>query len=159
MKTLSIFVCLYLLAASASADTNADAKAHSDAFSRAMEAGDVAAVMALYADDAYLIWPGAGQEAHGKAAIEKLVTSFIKDSQGAPLVVKSQDVVDLGSGLFAVIGQWEQVVTGPDGTSQTIVIRTSEVVRKVGAKTFYVVDHASVGLPAPTATAMATATH
>ena len=133
------------------ADASADAKAHSDAFARAMDSGDVAAVVALYADDAYVIWPNAGQEAHGKAAIEKLVSDFMKTSQGAPPTLKSQNVVDLGDGLIAVIGQWQQVVTGDDGKSQTIVVRTSEVIRKVGNKTLYVVDHASVGLPpAPT---------
>jgi uncharacterized protein (TIGR02246 family) len=138
-----------LLASAAAADSNADAKAHSDAFAKAMQSGDVAAVMALYADDAYLIWPGEGEEAHGKAAIEKLISNFMKNSQGSPPVLKSQNVVDLAPGLFAVIGQWEQVVTAPDGKSQTIVVRTSEIVRKVGAKTLYVVDHASVGLPPP----------
>jgi uncharacterized protein (TIGR02246 family) len=152
MKTVTAFIFLGLLATRAWADANADAKAHSDAFARAMQSRDVAAVVALYADDAYVIWPGEGQEAHGKAAIEKLVADFLKDPQGAPPTLKSQNVVDLGKGLIAVIGQWQQVVTGSDGKSQTIEVRTSEIIRKVGSKTLYVVDHASVGIPAPPAT-------
>lgn len=147
MKTLTASICLALFASAAAADPKADAKAHSDAFARAMASRDVAAVVALYADDAYVIWPGAGEEAHGKAAIEKLVSDFMKDSQGAPPTLKSQSVVDLGRGLIAVIGQWEQVVPGADGKSQTIEVRTSEVIRKTGGKTLYVVDHASVGIP------------
>jgi uncharacterized protein (TIGR02246 family) len=149
MKRFAGFGFLMLLAGAVWADANADAKAHSDAFARAMKARDVAAVVALYADDAYVIWPGAGQEAHGKAAIEKLVADFMKDPQSAP-TLKSQNVVDLGNGSIAVIGQWEQVVTGADGKSQTITVRTSEIIRKVGNKTLYVVDHASVGVPAAT---------
>lgn len=152
MKTLVSFGCLMLLAGAVWADANADAKAHSLAFQNAVKAGDVAAVMALYADDAYVIWPGQGEEAHGKAAIEKLAKDLIKSSEGSTLMLKSQSVVDLGGGVIAVIGQWESV--GPDakGVNQTTVLRTSEVIKKVGNKTLYLVDHASIGVPAPAAT-------
>lgn len=148
MKMLTTFLCLVLFTSAAAADPKADAKAHSDAFARAMAAHDVAAVVALYADDAYVIWPGAGQEAHGKDAITKLITDFMKDP-GSPPTLKSQNVVDLGNGSIAVIGQWQQVVPGADGKDQTIEVRTSEIIKKVGTKTLYVVDHASVGIPAP----------
>jgi hypothetical protein len=45
MKTLAGLGCLMLLASTAWADANADAKAHSDAFARAMASRDVAAVV------------------------------------------------------------------------------------------------------------------
>jgi ketosteroid isomerase-like protein len=152
MKMVIAFVFGAVLAAQAWADANADAKAHSEAFQNAVKAGDVAAVMALYSDDAYVIWPGQGEEAHGKVAIEKLVKDLIKSSAGSTPMLKSQSVVDLGGGVIAVIGQWESVGTDAKGVTQTTVVRTSEVIKKVGNKTLYLVDHASIGVPAPAAT-------
>jgi uncharacterized protein (TIGR02246 family) len=149
MKIVTTFVCLVLMSAAASADPNADAKAHSEAFAKAMKSRDIAAVMALYADDAYVIWPGQGEEAHGKAAIQKLVTDFLATPQGPAPVLKSQQVVDLGGGVLAVIGQWDSVATAPNGASQTIPVRTTEILKKIGNKTVYLVDHASVGLAPP----------
>ena len=60
------------LAAPAFADATADARAHDDAFAKACEAGDVKGVVALYTDDAVVVWPGVEEEAKGKAQIEKL---------------------------------------------------------------------------------------
>ena len=149
----SLYLALFLLvAAPALADPAADAKAHSDAFARAMKARDVAAVVALYADDAHVIWPGQGEEAKGKAQIKKLVENSLRTAgpDSSPVLV-SQEVVSLGNGNIATIGQWEQVVKGPDGKSETLHVRTSEIIEKVGNKTLYVVDHASIGLPPPPA--------
>jgi len=58
------------------ADATAEAKAHDEAFAKARGAGDVKAVVALYTDDAFVIWPGVGEEARRKAAIEKLATDL-----------------------------------------------------------------------------------
>ena len=60
-----------MVAAAARADAVADAKTVSDAFSKAFEACDVPAVMALYEDDAVVIWPGQGEFAIGKPAYRK----------------------------------------------------------------------------------------
>jgi uncharacterized protein (TIGR02246 family) len=150
MKASICLALLTLVATRALADPAADAKAHSEAFARAMAARDVAAVIALYADDARVIWPGQGEEAKGKEAISKLVTSSLAASPDSSPVLASQEVVPLGGGYSAVLGQWEQAVKGPKGESETLRIRTSEILRKVGSKTLYVVDHASIGVaPAP----------
>ena len=74
---MRIAISLVVLALSAMftipahADAVAEAKAANDAFSKAFEACDVPAVMALYEDNAVLIWPGQGEFAIGKPAIEK----------------------------------------------------------------------------------------
>ena len=154
MKAWICFALFSLVATKALADPAADVKAHSDAFARAMAARDVAAVVALYADDARVIWPGQGEEAKGKAEITKLVTDSLKASPDSTPVLKSQEIVPLGGGYTAVLGQWEQAVKGPKGESETLHVRTSEIIRKVGNKTLYVVDHASIGVPpAPAADA------
>ena len=150
MKTWPLFVLLSLVAVPASADLAADAKAHSEAFARAMDAGDVKAVLALYADDARVIWPGKGDEATGKAEIEKLVTNTLKNfPKDSKLAIKSQQAIPLGNGYIATVGRWEQSFTGDDGTKQTIQVRTSEIIKKQGRKTLYLVDHASFGMPPP----------
>jgi SnoaL-like protein len=73
MRNWSVVVLVVAFAAPAFADATADARAHDEAFAKACEAGDVKDVLALYADDAVVVWPGAGEEAKGKAAIEKLI--------------------------------------------------------------------------------------
>jgi uncharacterized protein (TIGR02246 family) len=107
-------------------------------------------VLALYADDARVIWANEGEEANGKAEIEKLLKnamqSFPKDGS---VVLKSQEVVPLGNGYIATVGHWEISFTNDDGKKDTAQIRSTEVIRKRGRKTLYVIDHASVGTPQP----------
>jgi ketosteroid isomerase-like protein len=154
MRAPLVLALCSLLAAPAFADPAADAKAHSEAFARAAQARDVAAAVALYADDARMIWPGQGEEATGKAAITKLITSAFDPAAGPAPIFKSQEVIPLGDGYTAVLGHWEQPVKGPKGQTRMLQVRTSEVLRTVGGKSLYVVDHASVGLPpAPAAAA------
>ena len=149
MRAQILLACLALAAAPAFADPATDAKAHSEAFARAMAARDVVAAVALYTDDARVIWPGQGEEARGKAEITKLVTASLKASPDSSPVLVSQDVLPLGDGLIAVLGQWKQDVKGPDGKVETLHVRSSEILKKTGGKTLYVVDHASIGVPPP----------
>jgi len=126
------------------------AMAHSQAFERAANARDVKAVLALYAPDAHVVWPGQGEEANGTAAIEKLVAEFVKDlPKDAKMALKSQTAIPLGGGQIATVGHWEETFTDADGKPQTAEIRTTEIIKAVGKKTLYVVDHASIGLPPP----------
>jgi uncharacterized protein (TIGR02246 family) len=128
--------------ASALADATGDARGVADAFQRAVAAGDADAVVALYADDAWLVWPGAGQEARGKEAIAKLVRRDLPALRaGNPTLVRLV-ATPLADGTIAVVGHWE------DGPKEARVeIRTTEVlVRRDGAWK-YLIDHASVGAP------------
>lgn len=157
MKTwtpLLILAATAIAATSAFADPVADAKAHSEAFAKAMNERNVKAALAMYADNAHLIWPGQGEEAKGKAEIEKLITTTFKSMpKDAKVTFKGQDAVSLGNGYVATIGHWEQSGAGPDGKIQTVAIRTSELIKIEGKKTLYVVDHASIGTaPPPAAT-------
>ena len=141
----ALFLCL--ATRPALADTAADARAHSDAFARAFNAHDAKAILALYADDARIVWPGQGDEAIGKSEIAKRVDALLKAFPTSRLTLKTQDAVDLGNGYIATIGHWEQSFTTPDGQAATAAVRTTEILRKRGGKTLYVIDHASIGVP------------
>ena len=152
----SIAGTLLVLAVSTSAfaDANAVARAHSEAFARACASGKLDAVLALYEDDAIVVWPGQGEEAKGKAGIEKLAARLCSGKDPAP-VLKSVEGRQLGKGYVATNGRWEQASKAPDGTTTVIVIRTTEVLKETGGKWRYVVDHASIGLPPPPAQGVA----
>ena len=135
--------------APALADATADGRAVSEAFEKAVAAGDLQAVLALYRDDASVIWPGQGEEGKGKAAIEKLARAFLADMKGARLVLKSQTSIPAGEGYIVNLGHWEQSFTSPAGKPTTVDVRTSEVLVKTDGKWLYLVDHASVGMAPP----------
>jgi len=136
-------------AAPALADATADATAHSEAFAKACEAGDVQGVLALYADNATVVWPGAGEEAKGKASIEKLATNFCNPKTKPKLVLKSIEGIALDSSHIATVGHWEGTSIGPNGKPVTSQVRTTELLVKSGNAWRYLIDHASIGLPPP----------
>lgn len=134
----------------ASADTANTARAHSEAFARAMNASDIDAALALYAEDARVIWPGERDEARGKAAIRTLIESTLRSfPKGSRLALRSQDAIALAEGYIVTVSHWEQSYTREDGTKTTSLFRATEVIRSNGRESLYVVDHASSGLPAP----------
>ena len=151
----SLLLATWLIAVTAQADPAADAKAHSEAFARAFNAHNVKAVVALYAEDARAVWPGQGEEATGRAAIEKLLTSAFKMFPDAKVLLKSQEAISLGKDYISTVGHWEETFTAPDGKLQTVEVRTTEILRKKGGQTLYVVDHASLGVLPPPGTATA----
>jgi len=148
MKRFSIVSLLCLLAAPAFAAPTDDARAHSKAFERAANARDAKGLLALYAADAHVVWPGQGEEASGRAEIEKLVASFLKQlPEDSKITLESQTAIPLAGGYIATVGRWRQSFTDPAGRPQTVQIRTTELIRKEKGKTLYVVDHASIGVP------------
>jgi uncharacterized protein (TIGR02246 family) len=141
-------VCL--AAAPALAGPAEDAMAHSKAFERAVDARDAKAVLALYAADAHVIWPGQGEEATGRAQIEKLLADLLTQlPKDARITLQSQTAIPLGTGYVATVGHWTQSFTGPDGKPQRAELRTSEIIKRDKGKTLYVLDHASIGAPPP----------
>lgn len=124
---------LLFLTIPAFGDTEAIARAHSEAFDRAMNASDVNAALALYAEDAHVVCPGQGEEAHGKIAIRALIDStlrnFPKDSR---LALQSQEAVALADGYIATVSHWEQSYAREDGTIATFLFRATEVIRATG---------------------------
>lgn len=148
---LLVLSLLVVSTGSVLAEEKADAAARGldEAFLKAAEAGDLAAVMALYADDAEIIWPGLGEEAIGKKAIEPQARDFIAAlKSGTKLSLKSVNARHLTPDLITNSGRWEETSTGPDGKPVTKILRTTEVSKKQGDKWVFVVDHASVGWPA-----------
>jgi uncharacterized protein (TIGR02246 family) len=156
MRTMLFFgsalVVLIAFASPARADATEDGRAVSDAFQKAVASGDVDAIMALYRDDARVIWPGQGEEAKGKAAITELAKRLVGATKGSEIVLESQDSLPLGDGFIANVGHWKQSFTTPEGERRTVLIRTSEVLQKTDGKWLYLVDHASVGAAPPAAT-------
>jgi uncharacterized protein (TIGR02246 family) len=150
-KRLATMLALVLVCAAASvarADPTADAKAVGDAFAKAMAAGDVPAVLALYRDDASIVWPGHGEEAQGKEAIERVVRAAIGSApKDMRLVQKSNQARALGDDYLVNVGRWENSFTTASGRHVIMDVRTTEVLEKTGGKWLYLVDHASVGLP------------
>jgi len=147
VKWMSL-VALFVVAP-ARADVTTEIRAHEDAFARACEGGNVDAVLALYTDDAIVVWPGAGQEAKGKAAIEKLATGFCKGSKDLKLTLKSLDVIPLDDTHAATFGHWEGASTGSGGRRMTSEVRATEVLVKSDAGWRYMIDHVSAGMAPP----------
>ncbi len=138
-----------VLATMAHADAAADAKTVGDAFSKAFAACDVPAIMELYEDNAVIIWPGQGEVATGKPAIEKIVKANCSGPSKPSLTEVSSEARQLDKNYLIHIGQMDDATTGPDGKPVTLRIRTSELMHKSGGKWRFVVDHASVGMPPP----------
>ena len=150
MKHALILFLSLIVTTPVSADTAATARAHSEAFARAMNASDIDAALALYAEDARVIWPGDGEEARGKAAIRRLIETTLRNfPKSSRLALRSQDAVALAEGYIATVSHWEQSYTREDGTKATSLFRATEVIRSTGRESLYVVDHASSGIPAP----------
>ena len=142
----SIALLLFLFPSSAAADPNDIGKAHSEAFAKACAAGDIPGVIALYEDDATVIWPNEGEVAHGRTEIEKLAPSLCKSGQPTPKL-KSQNSKQVAPDYIVNVGMWDATATGPDGKPVTSEVRTTEVIHRVDGKWRYTVDHASIGLP------------
>ncbi len=152
--SLAALVLSATFAFAAQADAVAEAKALNDAFTKAFEACDVPAVMALYEDDAVLIWPGQGEFAIGKPAIEKVIQGYCTSPVKPSIKVISSDARPVGLDHIIHFGQLDTTAAGPDGKPVTVRVRTSELLHKSHGKWRYEVDHASAGLaPAPGADA------
>ena len=104
------------------------------------------AALAMYADDARVVWPGIQDEARGKPAIRALIEStlrsFPKDSR---LTLKSQDTIALGDNYIATVSHWEQSYSRDDGSKAISEYRATEILWVKDGTTLYVVDHASAG--------------
>jgi len=142
-------IVLALVLPALAADPSADVRSVSEAFARAVNAGDVDGVLALYADDAIVIWPGAGQEARGEPEIERLVRGLLAGGRHPMLMPKSLTAIPLDADHVADVGLWENVITAPDGRRMTTPVRTVEILVRRNGKWLYLVDHASIGVPPP----------
>lgn len=143
-------ICLTMIlihAGPADADPAATVKAHSNAFGKAFNACNIAAVLALYEDNAALIWPGEGEVASGKPAIAKVIRKECAGAAQSTLRRVSSDSYAIGRDYIVNVGMWDDTAPGPDGKLITMRVRTTELLHRSQGKWRYVVDHASIGLP------------
>jgi uncharacterized protein (TIGR02246 family) len=116
------------------------------AWVKAMKANDLEATMALYAPDAVAYFPDG--DFKGKEAIRKSWTDFL-----AAFTVKevtSQGTYETTGDTSLGWGYWTlTVVPKAGGEAIPMKGRATVVVKKIGGKWLYTVDHASVPLPPP----------
>jgi uncharacterized protein (TIGR02246 family) len=119
-----------------------------EAWIQAVKAGNVDAVVALYAPDAVLYPPDA-MEARGTAAIR----ASYADMLGAMTI--NEATIGLASTrrrATCPVGFGKATLTMTPkggGSPQTMSVRVTAVARKIGGKWLYVVDHASAPMPPP----------
>lgn len=138
-------VALVVLAVPAGAAEHG-AQVVDQAWVKAMKANDLEAAMALYAPEAVAYFPDG--DFKGKAAIRKSWTDFL-----AAFTVKdvtSESTYETTGDTSLGWGVWSLTVV-PKGGGDPIPMkgRATVVVKKIGGKWLYVVDHASVPLPSP----------
>jgi uncharacterized protein (TIGR02246 family) len=118
-----------------------------EAWVRAVKAGDVDAVVALYAPDAVLYPPDA-LEMHGTAEIRASYTEMLGAMTINEATIDSQ--YQTSGDVSVGFGKATLTMTPKAGGSpQVFTVRVTAVARKIGGKWLYVVDHASAPLPPP----------
>ncbi|RIL00842.1 MAG: hypothetical protein DCC71_18500 [Proteobacteria bacterium] len=142
------FVCLAPFAARAES-ADAIARQLDERFGAACSAGDVEAVLALYADDASVIFPTEGAVAHGKSEIAALVPGECRADSRVVMRLDEVRAHELSPKHISAIGRWTLTSAGPDGKPVVTTVRTSELLVKTDAGWRFLVDHASVGAPPP----------
>lgn len=148
MRTLLLLLGV-ALASPARADLAADVRAHAEAFARACTRGDVSGVVRLYAEDARVIWPGEPEEARGRAGLEELAADACRPDRGLEMAVADVEVIPIDPTHVAAVVHWQDVLRGPDGNPFRFRARATQVLVKTRRGWRFLVDHASIGLPAP----------
>ena len=155
MKRIALAVLFAVLASAARAGDVPSALAHelSQKFVSACEAGKLSEALALYADDAVVVYPNEGARAEGKAAIAKVLADLCEAGLGKSKWLGGSGAW-FGTGENAIVatGTWETSGVGPDGKPVSVTVRTTELLVKTPDGWKYQLDHASVGVPLPTPT-------
>jgi uncharacterized protein (TIGR02246 family) len=153
MKKILVACVLSCLALAAGSALAADApKAHGvksldEAWTKAVLAGDAAALAALYADDAVIAMPGA-PAARGSKAIAESLAAWLKDVKVTEFVLSDSHYRTAGH-LSAGWGNWKMTTVPTAGGKPTTATGTycGVAVEKDGAWK-YVSDNAAAD-PAP----------
>lgn len=122
------------------------AKSLDEAWTRAINANDLEAVVALYADDAVMFPPDAF-EAEGKAAIRQSYSALLAANTVSD--AKILESHSRGSGDVSTTWGEGSLTLKPKtgGEPQTLKIRFTSIAARRGGKWLYIVDHASAPLP------------
>jgi uncharacterized protein (TIGR02246 family) len=118
------------------------------AWVKAMKANDLEATMALYAPDAVAYFPDG--DFKGKEAIRKSWTEFL--GMFTVTDATSEGSYETTGDMSTGWGYWTLTVV-PKGGGEAIPMkgRATVVAKKIAGKWQYIVDHASVPLPPPSA--------
>jgi ketosteroid isomerase-like protein len=152
MRGLALGALLATLASVADAGDVPSALAHelSQKFIDACESGKVSEALALYADDAVVVFPSEGARAEGKAEIAKLLSATCGPDTGKSKWLGGRGAwLGAGENTIVATGAWETSGEGPDGKPVSVTVRTTEVLVKTADGWKYKLDHASVGVPLP----------
>ncbi len=153
-KTIMAFAVLLALAPNAHADALAIAKALDGRVDNAVKQCKPQLMVDLYETNAVAIYPGEGEIGRNKAGINRLVgdffTAFCPDEKKKVAAKDvSFDAIQLGPKYIMII----RVVDVTDKDGNATRLRATELIHKSSAGWRYVVDHASIGVPAPPAAA------
>jgi uncharacterized protein (TIGR02246 family) len=144
--TVSVMAALALLLAMP-AHAQDGAKATDEAWIKAAKAGDVDALVALYAPGAVL-YPPDTAEVRGTAAIRQYYVGMIGAVTVADATPNLQ-YITVGDTSISVGTLTMKMTPKAGGQPMSSTVRITAVARKIGGKWLYVADHASAPLPEP----------
>jgi len=149
MKRSSVFLfstLLCLFATSACADEGLNEIGQ--AFVKAFKAGDLEAIVALYAPDAVSFPPDA-MMANGQEEIRKSWGGLLNKFNVQDLIVTNPHHQTSGD-LSTAWGNFKMILLPKEGGDQVVMEgRFTDVAKQVNGKWLYVNDHASIPLPPP----------
>jgi len=155
MKRLALTVLVAAAASVAQAGDVPSAIAHelSQKFVSACEAGKVSEAIALYVDDAVVVYPSEGAHADGRAELTKALGDLCQEGLGKSRWLGGRGAW-FGTGENAIVatGAWETSGVDADGKTVSVTVRTTELLVKTPTGWKYTLDHASVGVPLPAPT-------
>jgi len=150
---LRVAALLAVLSSPAAAELTGEVRALENDFAKACAGGDAAGVVRLYADDARVIWPGEPEETRGRDAFARLVADACRPDRGFGIALGDLEVVPLDASHAVALVHWNDTLRGPDGQPFAFRVRASQTLIKTRSGWRILVDHSSIGLPPPPASA------
>ena len=145
-KTAIVSLALAVACSLSSAAAADRPESVSQAWKKAIEAGDIDALVACYASDA-IAWFADAPPIKGKEAIRQLFAEMLQKNSVKVDVANTQYHI-CGNDMAIGWGEYTITVTPKSGGSGTTVTgRFSEALKKEGGKWVYVMDHASAHPP------------
>ena len=152
LKGILVFAAAIGLASVAAAQ-DAGAKTVDAAWVKAMKANNLDAIVACYASDAVMWFPGA-PEARGTAAIRAVYAGYLAEFTVSDTVLLNTSYLTSGDASGAWGDYIMTLAPRKGGAPEVLKGRFTSVSKKVGGKWAYVADQASA-TPAPAAAAPA----
>jgi|WetSurMetagenome_2_1015567.scaffolds.fasta_scaffold266521_2 uncharacterized protein (TIGR02246 family) len=109
-------------------------------FAKAVNAGDLDALTDFYAPDAvFVTGPGAAATASGKAALREVLAGFLATR---PSMEFDHNYLFVSGEVALARGKWKLTSSRPDGTAETVVGTSIEVLKRQPDGSWrYIIDH------------------